>query len=121
MAFLKRSDVKPNAPAESIGKQFDANEYELNIKGGRIEWDAIDEVEVAKAARINSPAGWFVKKIMYSGGERYHVGVFFGKGELVITNITEEQARYIVETVAYYAKQPIRYTGIEGFVPTVES
>ena len=122
MAYLKRVEVKPNPPAESIGKRFDANEYELNIQGGRIEWDVIDEVEVAKAARVSSPAGWFVKKIMYSGGERYHVGVFFGRGgELVLTNITEEQARYVVETVAHYAKQPIRYTGVEGFVETVES
>ena len=122
MAYLKRVEVKPNPPAESIGKRFDANEYELNIQGGRVEWDVIDEVEVAKAARVSSPAGWFVKKIMYSGGERYHVGVFFGRGgELVLTNITEEQARYVVETVAHYAKQPIRYTGVEGFVETVES
>ena len=122
MAHLKRVEVKPNPPAESIGKRFDANEYELNIQGGRVEWDVIDEVEVAKAARVSSPAGWFVKKIMYSGGERYHVGVFFGRGgELVLTNITEEQARYVVETVAHYAKQPIRYTGVEGFVETVES
>ena len=122
MAYLKRVEVKPNPPAESIGKRFDANEYELNIQGGRVEWDVIDEVEVAKAARVSSPAGWFVKKIMYSGGERYHVGVFFGRGgELVLTNLTEEQARYVVETVAYYAKQPIRYTGVEGFVETVES
>lgn len=79
MAYLKRVEVKPNPPAESIGKRFDANEYELNIQGGRVEWDVIDEVEVAKAARVSSPAGWFVKKIMYSGGERYHVGVFFGR------------------------------------------
>ena len=122
MAYLKRVEVKPNPPAESIGKRFDANEYELNIQGGRVEWDVIDEVEVAKAARVSSPAGWFVKKIMYSGGERYHVGVFFGRGgELVLTNITEEQARYVVETVAYYGGQPIRYTGVEGFVETVES
>lgn len=123
MAYLKRLDGLPTPPdgMKELDKRFDANAYEVNIEGGRIEWGVIDEVEVAKAARVNSPAGWFVKKVMYGGGDRYHVGVFFGKGELVLTNITLEQARFVVDTIAYYATQPIRYTGIEGVVETVES
>jgi hypothetical protein len=122
MPYLKRLDAPPTPPSDMklIEKRFDVNAYEINIEGGRVEWEQIDEVEVAQAARINSPAGWFVKKVMY-GGERYHVGVFFGRGELVLTNISLEQACYVVATVAYYAKQPIRYTGIEGIVPTIES
>ncbi len=122
-AYLKRSEQKPTPPSDTktLDKRFDANAYEINIEGGRADWSAINEVEIAKAARINSPAGWFVKKVMYAGAERYHVGVFFDRGELVLTNVTLEAAQYVVETVAYYATQPIRYTGIEGITQTVES
>lgn len=124
MAYLQRLDAPPTPPSDlkQIEKRFDANAYEVNIEGGRVEWEVIDEVEVAPAARLSSPAGWFVKKVMYGGGDRYHVGLFFGRGgELVLTNVSLDQARYVVATVAYYAKQPVRYTGIEGIAPTVES
>lgn len=122
MAYLKRIYDQPAPPADSktLDKRFDANAYEVNIEGGRVEWGVIDEVELAKAARVSSPAGWFVKRVMYGGEDRYHVGVFFGRGELVLTNITLEVAKYVLETIAYYAPQPIRYTGIEGIVETVE-
>ena len=80
----------------------------------------IDEVEVAKAARERGPAGWFVKKVIYAG-DRYHVGVYFGQDELVLTNVTLEAANFVVQTIAYYANNAIRYTGPEGIVPVTES
>ena len=103
----------------SLDKRFDANAYEVNVDGKHTAWGMIDEVEVAKAAREGGPAGWFVKKIIYAG-ERYHVGIYFGQDELVLTNVTLEAARFVVETIAYYANNTIRYKGPEDFVPVTE-
>lgn len=123
MAYLKRVQTKPAPPTDMRGleKRFDANAYEINIDGGRVEWGMIDEVEAARAARMGTPAGWLVKKVVYGGDDRYHVGVFFGRGELVLSNITLEQARYVLDTIAYYAPNLIRYVGQEGIVDTIES
>lgn len=122
MAYLARVEQRPtmNALSEEerriVGKHFDANAYEVNIDGKRVEYGAIDEVEVAKAAREGGPAGWFVKKFVFAG-ERYHIGVYFGDGEAVLTNVTLESATYVVQTIAYYANNLIRYSGPDGISP----
>lgn len=126
MANLARIEQRPSPDGLSederrlLEKRFDANAYEINIDGHHVEWAAIDEVEVAKAARGGGPSGWFVKKVIFAG-ERYHVGVYFGKGELVLTNVTMETAQYVVQTIAYYANHVIRYKGIEGVAPVTGS
>jgi hypothetical protein len=127
MANLVRIEQRPTMDGLSdeerrlLDKRFDANAYEINIDGHRAEWSKIDEVEVAKAAREGGPSGWFVKKVVF-GGERYHVGVYFGDGgELVLTNVTLETAKYVLATIAYFANRRIRYTGIEGIVPVTEN
>lgn len=126
MPNLARIEQRPTPDGLSdderrlLDKRFDANAYEINIDGHRAEWGAINEIEVVKAAREGGPAGWFVKKVIFSG-ERYHIGVYFGKNELVLTNVTLETAKYVVQTIAYHANHPIRYTGIEGVAPVTGS
>ena len=125
MAYLARIDQRPvmtglsEEEQNTLKKRFDANAYEINVDGQHVAWGTIDEVEVAKAAREGGPAGWFVKKVIFSG-ERYHVGVYFGQGELVLTNVTLETAKFVVQTIAYYANRAIRYTGVEGIAPITE-
>lgn len=122
MAYLERIEQRPTMDGLSdedrraLDKRFDANAYEINVDGQHVEWGAIDEVEVAKAAREGGPAGWFVKKVIFAG-ERFHVGVYFGQGELVLTNITLEAAKFVVQTIAYYANHAIKYSGVEGVAP----
>lgn len=123
MAYLARIEQRPTMDdlseedKRTLGKRFDANAYEVNVDGQRAEWDQINEIEVAQAARESGPAGWLVKKLVYAG-ERYHVGIYFGGGgELVLTNLTLEAAKYVVQTIAYYARHNIQYTGIEGVAP----
>lgn len=126
MAHLARIEQRPGMDGltpddrRTIDKRFDANAYEINIDGHRVEYGQIDEVEVAKAAREGGPAGWFVKKVIFAG-ERYHVGVYFGQGEAVLTNVTLEAAKFVVQTIAYYANNSIRYTGLEGIAPVTEN
>lgn len=122
MAILARLEERPTMDALSdedkrtLNKRFDANAYEINIDGIRAEYGKIDEVEVAKAAREGGPAGWFVRKFVFAG-DRYHVGVYFGEREAVLTNVTLPAASYVVQTIAYYANNSIRYTGLEGVAP----
>lgn len=125
MGILARVEERPaieTLTAEEqrlLSKHFDANAYELNIDGKRVDWKAIDEVEVAQAARESGPSGWFVKKFVF-GGERYHVGVYFDEQEAVLINLTLPAASFVVQTIAYYANKPIQYKGIEGVAPVTE-
>ncbi|HVU11992.1 MAG TPA: hypothetical protein VHD90_11980 [Phototrophicaceae bacterium] len=125
MSNLARIDQRPSMDGLSeddkrtLAKRFDANAYEINVDGHHIEWRRIDEVEVAKAARQSGPSGWFVKNVVFAG-DRYHVGVYFGRDELVLTNVTLEAAKFVVQTIAYYANNTIRYTGVEGIAPVTE-
>jgi hypothetical protein len=126
MANLARVEQRPSLDSLSeedrrtLDKRFDANAWEINIDGRRAEWSVIEEVEVAKAAREGGPAGWFVKKVIFAG-DRYHIGLYFGSEELVLTNVTLEAARFVVQTIAYYANNVIRYKGLDGIVAVTES
>lgn len=126
MAYLARLEQRPGMEELSdddrrtLAKRFDANASEIVVDGQHVEWGLIDEVEVAQAAREGGPAGWFVKKVIFAG-ERYHVGVYVGQGELVLTNISLAAARFVVHTIAYYAaNHAIRYTGTAGVAPIAE-
>jgi hypothetical protein len=122
MANLARVEHRPDMAGlteedrRTLDKRFDANAWEINIDGRRAEWGVIEEVEVAKAARERGPAGWFVKKVIFAG-DRYHIGLYFGSEELVLTNVTLEAAKFVVQTIAYYANNVIRYKGPDGLVP----
>lgn len=110
---LSESDVRTLRP------KFEATNFEVQVDGQGFAWTAIDEVEVAAAARHRSPSGWFVRNIVFGGKDRYHVGIYSGQHELVLPNLTLEAARYVVQTIAYYARGRIRYTGPEGITATL--
>ena len=119
--YLERLKAPPDptalsAPERSaLADRFDARAAELFVEGQPIDWHGVEEVEVVRAARSRGPAGWLVRQKM--GDDRYHVGVYYGAHEAVLINVSLESARYVVQTVAYYAPNPVRYRGIEGLSP----
>lgn len=121
LGYLMRLKVRPDenkltdAERNHLRQHFDPYAGEVVINGETIDWRTIDEVEVAKAARTRGPSGWFVKGIY--GGDRYHVGVYYGAYEAVLLNVTLNSAEYVVRMIAYYAPQRIRYSGVEGLSP----
>lgn len=104
-----------------LQNHMDVTNYEILVDGQGIAWDKIDELEVAVAARQKSPAGWLVKNVIYGGQERYHVGIYSGRTEAVLPNLSLQAAKYVVQTIAYHARTSIRYTGPEGITPISES
>lgn len=125
MTYLQRINYQPNTDNLSdkerqyLQQHFDAYGAEVVINGERILWQYVEEVEVAVAARAAGPSGWLVRKLVM-GGERYHVAVYFGNQEAVLSNVTLEVARYVVKNIAYFAGQPVRYIGPEDLVATTE-
>lgn len=120
LAHVKELPSAEHLTAEEqnlLDRRFDANEFELNFDGEAVEWGLIEEVEIAVAAREKSPTGWFIRNVVYRGADRYHIGVYYGKAEVVLTNVTLEIARFIAQTIAYYTRQDVRYTGVEGVAP----
>lgn len=119
--YLQRLKVRPDADALSasershVNTHFDPYAGEVVINGEPIDWRDIEEIEVARAARANGPDGWLVRQ-MY-GDDRYHVGVYYGAYEAILTNLTLKSAEYVVRTIAFYAPQSIRYNGIKGLSP----
>jgi hypothetical protein len=120
MSTRPREDALSETDVRYLQAHFDPTNYELVVDGQGIDWAKIDAVEVATAARMRTPAGWFVRNILYGGSERYHVGVYSGRHELVVPNLTREAARYVVQTIAYFLRDRVRYTGPEDFAPLAE-
>lgn len=125
MSYIQRIDYRPSKEnltsreTNYIQEHFDAYGSEVWINGDAIRWEYIEEIEVVVAARAKGPAGWLVKNVLM-GGDRYHVGVYYGYNEAVLTNMTLDTARYVVQTMAYYAPNRIKYTGPEGITPLTE-
>lgn len=125
MAYLQRRREYPITEALSpndlrhINEHFDTYGAEIWIDGEIIAWGAIEAVEVAHSPGIAGVMGWLVKQIAHSGTPRYHVALYYGFRESVLHDISEEEARYILQMVAYYAPHPVRYHGLEGLVPVV--
>ncbi len=117
--YLQRLKVRPSiddltsAEASYIQSHFDPYAGEVIVNDEPIAWMEIEEVEVAKAARVGGPAGWIVRHFIH-GDETYHVGLYFGRNEAVLPNVSLNVAQYVVKTVAFYAPNPVRYTGPEG-------
>lgn len=109
-------DTLTPAERDYIQQHFDPYANEVVINRDTIGWDTIEEVEVAEAARSTGPAGWLVK-YLFMGGSRYHVGVYFGREEAVLTNMTLNCARYIVQMIAFYAPKRVLYNGPEDICP----
>jgi hypothetical protein len=121
LGYLQRLKVRPDEDDLTQGEirylkgHFDPNAAEVTVDGVPINWTHIDEVEVVKAARERGPMGWMVKQMM--GEDRYHVGIYYGAHEAVLINVPLKTAEHVVRTIAFYAPQPIRYSGIEGLSP----
>lgn len=116
-----REDRLSEGDIRTLKSHFEPTNYEVVVDGQGLDWSKIDEVEVAPAARHRSPSGWFVRNILYGGTDRYHVGIYSGRNELVLTNITLEAARYVVQMIAYYARNRIVYNGPDGLTATIEA
>lgn len=125
MAYLQRGKVRPNpdelTPAEVryMQQHFEPYTTKLVVDGDTLIWNEIEEIEVVAAPRASGPAGWIVRNLIH-GDERYHVGIYFGRNEAVLPNVTLNVARYIVESIAYFAPLPIRFKGPDGLVPVTE-
>ncbi len=126
MTYLQRINYRPNMDQLPLADQaqlrtfFDAYGAEMLVYDEAVPWRFIEEVEVVPAPRAAGPAGWLVKKLFLSSIERYHVGVYFGPREAILPNITWEQAKYVVETIAYFAPQSIKFTGPDDLVRLTE-
>lgn len=124
MTSLQRINYRPTdedlseSEVEYLQRHFDAYGKEVVVDGESLSWEMIDEIEVVQAARMRGPSGWLVKNFVL--GERYHVGIYFQRSELVLTNMTLDTAKYIVQTIAYYAPGPVNYKGPEGISPLTE-
>jgi hypothetical protein len=125
MPYLQRVQARPNFDGLStseiryIQTHFDPYANEVIVNEQLIKWEQIDEVEVAVAARTAGPSGWIVKTLLM-GGERYHIGIYYGQVEAVLTNVTLNTARYIVQMIAFYSPKRIAYQGPEDIAPLVE-
>ncbi|MCU0497292.1 MAG: hypothetical protein MUF87_08080 [Anaerolineae bacterium] len=125
MTYLQRINYRPSTDGFSdkelqyLQQHFDAYGAELLADGQPVRWEWIEEVEVVKAARPVGPTGWIVKNLVM-GGERYHVGVYYGSQEAIFANATLRVAQYIVKTIAYYAAQRIHYKGPDDLTPLTE-
>lgn len=121
--YLRRLKARPElddlTPAEAryLHEHFDAYAGEVIIHGQEpVGWDQIETIEVVKSPRARGPAGWIVRHLIH-GDERYHVGLYFGRQEIVLPNVSLNVARFIVQSVAFYAPAPVRYMGPDGLSP----
>lgn len=126
MTYLQRINYRPTmanmnkTDERFLTNHFDAYGEEMVMSGEPIRWDIIEEVEVVVAPRASGAAGWIVKRFFLNNEVRYHVGVYFGHREAVMPNITWDVAKYIVESIAYYAPKRVRYSGPDNLVPITE-
>lgn len=122
MTYLQRINYHPNMDALTADEQthlqniYDCYGAEMLVYGEPVPWRFIEAVELVAAPRAVGLAGWIVRRLYLKGIDRYHLGIYYGPREVVLPNITLGQARYVLETVAYYAPVPIQYTGPEDVV-----
>lgn len=125
MTYLQRINYRPTTEGltdkehEYLLQHFDAYGADIVVNGDAIPWERVEAVEVVVAARAGGLSGWMVKNLIMQG-ERYHVGVYFGREEAVLTNVTLPVARYVVQNIAYYAPRAVEYTGPEDLSPLTE-
>jgi hypothetical protein len=121
---LKNAPKQDNLTAKDIAflqQHFEVTNYEVVFDGYGLDWTKIDEIEVVEAARSKSPAGWFVRNVLYGGDIRYHIGIYSGRNEIVLPNLNTETAKYILATIGYYLRDRVKYTGPQALAITVEA
>ncbi|MDX2162798.1 MAG: hypothetical protein SF162_15875 [bacterium] len=127
MPYLARLSKAPNpneyTPNEIafIDQHFQINPQAVTLNGTTFTWEEVTGAEAAVAARANSPAGWFVRKLVYNGESRYHIALYAGRAEAVLPNIQLKIAQYIMQTIAYYAPKKLEYMGPADVAPISES
>ncbi len=125
MVYLQRIKSRPGlddlSPGEArfVQSRFDPYAGEVLVDGESIAWNEIQEIEVVKAPRAAGPAGAIVRYLVH-GNERYHVGIYFGRQEAILPNVTLKVAQYVVQCVAYFAPLPVVYTGPDGLAPVID-
>lgn len=126
MVYLQRIKARPSPDDLTLGEAryvqtvFDPYAGEVLVDGQAVAWDELEEIEVATAARAIGPAGWVVRHLVH-GNKRYHIGLYFGRQEAIVQNVTLNVAGYIVQCVAFYAPLPVRYSGPDSLSPLVDA
>lgn len=125
MSYLMRINVRPDETKlpererRQMTREFDTYAGEVRIHGQVVGWDEITEVELVTAPTTGGFSaailGFFVNTT-----DRFHLGIYLGRDEAVLANITEKQALYALQAIAYYAPQPVRFVGPDGLVPLVD-
>ncbi len=124
MPYLMRLNVRPDADKltnrerSQITREFDTYAGEVRIHGESVGWNEITEVELVKAPTLGGLSA-AILGMFVNTGDRYHLGVYLGRDEAVLANITEDQARYVLHTIAYYAPQPIGYIAKDDIAPLI--
>jgi hypothetical protein len=127
MPFLQRLKERPvldtlaEPDQHQLARHLLVEPDAMFIDGEPIPWAVIDEVEVAKAPDVAGPLGGLVRWFAHGGHESYHLAVYYGYREAVLSNISLAAAAFIVQTVAHHASRPVRYVGPEGLAPLTEA
>lgn len=122
MPYLMRMNVRPNPDTLSaneladLTRMFDTYAGEVLVHGQPVGWDEVKEVEVVVAPTVGGLSTW-IMRFFVNVEDRYHLGIYLGRDEAVVANISKQQALYALNAIAYYAPNPVRYTGPEGFAP----
>ncbi|MEL6151066.1 MAG: hypothetical protein AAFV33_26660 [Chloroflexota bacterium] len=124
-SYLMRMNVRPDEaavpPAElsRLQHMFDIYSAEVRIHGEPVGWEEITEVELVKAPTVGGLGG-IVMGFFVNTQDRYHVGIYLRRDEAVLANISMKQVLYVMQSIAYYAPNPVSYTGPDGIVPLTE-
>jgi hypothetical protein len=122
MPYLMRTKARPNPDTLSqseltdLTRIFDTYGAEVMIHRQPIGWDEIKEVELVVAPTVGGLSTWVIS-LFVKVEDRYHLGIYLGRDEAVVANISRQQVLYALNAIAYYAPNPVRYTGPEGFAP----
>ena len=118
---LQRINFRPNMDSltererEYVQRHFDYTSTEALVHSEGIAWNAIETVEVVRAARASGLAGWLTRRVI--GDDRYHVGIYYGRREAVLSNVSLAVAKYALQVIAYHASSPVRYEGLPDLAP----
>ena len=105
-----------NREQAQLADIFDPYAREVIVHGEPVGWDEIEEVELVTAPTVGGLSTW-VMSFFVEVEDRYHLGIYLGRDEAVLANISERQVLYALNLIAYYAPKPVRYTGPDGFAP----
>lgn len=122
MPYLMRMNIRPDAdtlkPHERthLHRVFEPFAAEVRVHRDTVGWNEIDEVELVPAPSVAGVGGWIIDRL-FKSEPQYHLGIYLGREEAVLANITMREALYVLHAIAYYAPQPVRYVGPDGLVP----